>query len=218
MALVTTAQLKERLPEYQGTAQDDVHTKLVTRADAMMAQHCGFPVAGGATSPTLQGATYTRFYNGPDRWHPQLLRLGIYPVRSITSIHVDGEWNYTSADLIDPADYVSDNQAFQNGRIWLRPNSSKAFERAPRAIRVIFVAGFTDFVSDPTAALPDSHPLVEATALAVRHLIDRGALQGRQSITAGGTTVQVQDGMRSLPAAVTDILAPFVLPRGVVGG
>jgi hypothetical protein len=82
MALITQDQLKERLPQYSGTTLDTLHTKLVDRADALMAHFCGFPTPDSAVRPTLVDSTYTIYLDGPRPHQPRSIDLGIRPIGS----------------------------------------------------------------------------------------------------------------------------------------
>lgn len=207
MPLITADQLKARLKDYTGTAQDDVHADLIDRADALMAAYCGFPHPDGATAPTLVDATYTFYLDGPSSRHPRRLKIPMRPIVSVTSLHDDPDWDYGAADLIDSSGYVLDAEA---GVLWLRADSGEAFSRSPRAQKIVVVAGFAD-------PLADGHLLVELCALTVRHLISAPQRLGLQSMSSSGTTQTLAEQSDLLPRSVRMGLGEYRLGGALAG-
>ncbi len=204
MALITAAQVREHYPQIVGTGEDTLLDTMITRADGLIAAYCGYPAYDGGTVRTLEDQTYTLYLDGPRFTEPQCLDLGIRPVVSVTSAHVDSAWDYGSDAQVATADMVLDARA---GLLWLRSDASSSWEDSPRANKVVIVAGFA---STP----PD---LVAAAAMLVRHLLALRHQQGVGTFSAGGQSATRSDADELVPAAVREALAPYVLGGSRVG-
>lgn len=204
MALITAAQVREHYPAIVGTGEDTLLDTLISRADALLAGYCGFPAYDGGNVKTLEDQTYTLYIDAPRFDDPRCLDLRIRPVVSVTSACVDSSWDYASSDDVVAGDMVLDSR---RGTLWLRSDASSSWADAPRANKIVVVAGF------PTTP-PD---IVAAAAMLVRHLLDLRGTAGRTSITAQGSSQTRIDANDLIPASVQAAMAPYVLGWGRAG-
>lgn len=187
MSLITPEELLEH---YRGLvdADSELLPKLIDRADSLMATFCGLPPydsGGGARS--LAANTYTLYLDAPTG-QPERLDLGVRPLVSVTTVHVDATRAYAAAtELTEGTDFDADLQLGLLVRAY-----GSTWPVGWRSSRVVCVAGFE-------TAPPD---LVVLVAASVQALIDRPNLQQLQSSTIGGQSVSPTDLDHMLPAAV----------------
>lgn len=134
MALVTSAQVRELLPQVRDDTDIDT---AIARAEAVLAAWLFFRPADDGLYH-LEDDTYTEFVD-PRRVHGRELHLRMRPIAAITSIHQSVDETYGAADLVDPSDY-----ALQPDEGWVLAARSNAFggwSRGYRALRAVYVAG-----------------------------------------------------------------------------
>lgn len=204
MALITAAQVREHYPQITGTGEDVILDTMIGRVDALMAAYCGFPAYDGGQIRSLEDQTYTLYLDAPRFAEPACLDLGIRPVVSVTSAHVDTAWDYGGDAAVSAGDMVLDGR---RGLLWLRPDASSSWAEAPRANKVVIVAGLSTTPPD----------LVAAAAMAVRHLLTLRHQQGVASFSGGGQSVTRADADVLLPTAVREALASYVLGASLAG-
>jgi len=178
MPAVTAAQVRAVI-RGPVSADDTLIDTLVGRVDSALAAYMNFPVPDSGTR-TLGAATYT-LYPGPraiDRDQPAILALAVSPVISVTSVHIDPDRVYGSADEVTSGYRDLDAAA---GLIILRDDSPLAWARSLRANRVIVSAGW--------ATLPGE--LAHAVILQVAHLMAHSTAAGRTSTDDGQTRVDL---------------------------
>lgn len=212
MALLTTAQAKARIPQLAGTSQDDLIDDLIARADGLMALYCGYPLQSGSVLPTMvSGAYLMRLPASPHGAYEvqgDALHLPVRPVVSLTSVYQDVMWGFGASTQVANADLEVDAE---RGVLWRSPSGAFAgWSTSPRSIKVTAVCGYA-------TPLSDSHPLVEICAAVVRHLLARPTMEGRQTATTSGQSVQHADLDDLLPLAVRRALAPYRLGGGLAG-
>lgn len=205
MALLTAAEVRSyHLLGVTSTNEDSDLDVLIGRAGVMVAEHLGWPPVNAAGEASIESATYT-FYSGEGAGYARVLdartlQLPVAPVTSITSIHDDPQWDYDSSDLIDSGDYVLDGL---NGNVWLRSDASDYFSpSAPRAVKIVCVAGYTTIPGD----------IKQAAGMLVRQMWDLRKNQGRQSVSIGQNNANFERPSR-IPSMVKELLAPYVLYR-----
>jgi hypothetical protein len=176
VALITPVQVREGyMPKLTGDAKDAVLTDIIARVESALAAWCGWPPSTSSGSPTFETATYTIYLDGPREGYPMEIQLPVCPVQSITTVHDDPDWGYSSTYLVASGDYVLDED---NGRVLLTPSSGESWSTSRRAIKAVFVAGWTTAPAD----------LEHALCLAVAHVWSVIPRQGKQSATAQGRT------------------------------
>ncbi len=212
MALVTTAEVKRRLPGFDttDTDSDTLVTELIAAADEVIAVFLGYPQAAAGTAPTAQTTTYTRYFGG-SRHHfgltdtynvdSRVLILDVTPVTSISSIHDDSQWDYDAVRLVASADYIDDGDT---GRVYLTPDSVQgAFSQVRRAVKAVFVAGWVTVPSQ----------IKEAALHLIAHWFELSDRRGRSNIAQGGTTTTWRT--EALPESVEALLTPYILGRAL---
>lgn len=205
MPIITPDDVRVHYPQLVGTESNPELQALIAQADALLALYLGLPVPDAGGARTLEDSTYTVYPAAPHHSHPRRVSLGIRPVVSIASVHVDPDELYGSSTLLGSAEYSLDAQ---RGELWLTPQALHSwYVTGARANRVVLVAGYT-------AAPPDLRALVVA---AVRHLWDRRRVQGLASQAAAGAAQTYSDAEALLPRAVRDALGPYVLWGSSVG-
>jgi len=193
---------REAIPQLSATGEDTEITALIARADSAIAAFCGFPPASAGAGPTLESATYTEYLDGPSCIDPQILRLRVRPLGTVTSVHDDRDrdWSYGSADLVDSGDYTVDDQ---KGHVVLHTNSTHgSWSNGTRILKVIYTAGFD----------------TGASALATWAIIQTVAHWWNLRPTAGVTASTVDGdsetlGDRGIPEHVRAAIQTFVLPE-----
>jgi hypothetical protein len=197
LAIITPAQFREHYPQLTGTGEDTILATLVTRADALCAQYCGFPRPDAGVH-TFEDVTYTLYPPGPDRDEPRRISLRIYPIVSVTSAYVDETEGYAAGTAVASGDMVLDKN---KGQIWLTPSASSAWAYGGRSNKITIVAGFT--------AAPDD--LVAIIAAQVRHLLDQRRVQGVTQASAASQYVARPDANLMIPKTVQDMLSAYVI-------
>lgn len=208
MALCTAAQARLHIPSLTSTGEDTNLDALITRADALFANWCGYPSVV-AVSPTfgvvasMEDTTYV-VYNGLggrvrvlDSRH---LRCDIWPVISVTSVYDDTTEAYGTAVTSTTYTLIDGNQGLiaynaNSGAAWANPESPLV-----RNIKLTVVAGWVTIPAD----------LIEATCLQVKHWWDLRHTQGRTNVSVGAGSAGLRD--ETMPAAVRELLAPYRLP------
>ena len=204
MPILTPAQIRQaNIPGLgSSTSEDTTLATFAARVDALIADWLGFPPASAGGMATILSATYTEYYDSPD--DPYILRLGFWPVTSITSIYDDPLRAYGSDTLVASADYSLDGR---RGLVILGTSSTKGrwYKDQMRAIKATFVAGF--------ATVPTP---IEAAALRVLARLWRGrSSAGLQSTSKAGHSASFR------AESVIDeddrrMLAPYQLVRAVI--
>ena len=198
MSLVTTAQVKVYLPHVlaSSTSEDAAIAAYIGRAEAAIAQHCGYPPASAGGVPSMASASRVRYLDGEGG---RELVLDVWPVTAIASIYDDPEWTWGASTLVASTDYTL--LEGHRGLVILNETSAHgAWSRAKRAIKATVTAGFV--------TAPDD--LVHAIGLLVATYHKRRPLTGvdNQS-TADGARVEME---KSIPKEVRDLLGPYLLP------
>ena len=196
MSLVSVSNLKEYLPEIQGSSLDADLSSLISRVESFVARYLGFPLADGNTSYTLDQATYTVYADNPMYELSYVLQLPIKPVVSLTSIHSDVDREYGSTTSIDLSKTTTDKE---NGRVILNDDSTDTFDTGYRANKIVGSFGFS------TSSPP--HDLVHALCVYCAHLQRAKNSQGNNSITQRNSTVSLSP--RTMPIEVKEILRGY---------
>lgn len=161
-----------------------------------MAASCGYPLpdSGGHT---MEDVTYTRRLDRPVYGHPLAIDVGVLPIVSITSAHIDENWSFGADTEVDSGDLEVDAA---RGWVWLKPNAAfGSWATAPRSNKVVVVAGW--------ATTPPG--LIALGAAAVRHILDGNRTGAVVSMTQGGQSITRQDADAILPRAVVDGLGAY---------
>ena len=189
--LLTAAQVREHYPSLSGTGEDARVEAIIPRVEGLVAAYLGLPAADSGVH-TLDDTTYTRHLEA-DATDARRLRLGVRPVVSITSLHVDPLWVYGSdTAYTSGTDFVLDAA---EGALYALPSGTLGeFSAELRANRAVVVAGFA---SGPPA-------LLAVLALAVRDVLDRGktgdqlsASTSRQNFSRGQATHLLSEAVRT---------------------
>ena len=208
MTLPTAAVVRTHgIPQLGASTLEDTNiTTLIARADAVLAEWCGFPAASSSAAPTLEATTYTHYYDGPSPFDATMLTLSVRPVTSVTSIHddTDRNWTYDAADLVDSGDYTLDEI---EGRIYLHNDSNHGTWRTGRrTIKAIYVAGY-DTGSDGR--------ITQGITALVAHWWSQRPNAGMDTLTVGDVTVTPED--RQIPPHVREIMWPIRLAENGLG-
>lgn len=194
MAVITQAEARVYLPGLN--ADDSTVATLISRADAILAEHCGYEGASEGTDPTFEDVTFTRYLPGPGG---RKLQLPFWPVVSVTSIEDDSEENFDgSTYLVDSGDY----SIRPRGIVLLTPDSkhgawSKTDNTEP--IKAVFVAGYT--------TPPES--LKQIVAEYVGHLWRMRSGPGVSSVLGPNGSENLPDG--GIPDSIRQRLRPYML-------
>lgn len=203
MALITPAQFRIGFPQLTGTAADDDIAEVISWADGLLALFIGLPVPDSGAR-TLEDTQYTRRLDGPLTSDPLFMSLGLRPVVSLTSVHVDPNRRFTDdteADLDDLELHGAD------GLVSFYPDTSGAWSSVKRANKVVCVAGFSTTPGD----------LAALTVATVRHLWDRRGNAGRTARTAQQQSETYAEAAKLIPAEVRELIAPYILWESRVG-
>ena len=199
MALITAAQAREQIPELTGVAMDTLLESLIDATGRIFARWCGYPAPSVGADPTMEPASYTRYYRGPGG---RVLRLDVTPVNSITSIYDDPDGDWGADDLVASGDYsILDGTT---GTVLLASTSthgawSGQSRDAIPAIKVTYSAGYV--------AVPDG--LAHLAKLAVKAMWTARPTQRPEERGDGALEALI-------PAAVRQGLQLYRLPRAVV--
>ena len=195
MALITASEARGYLRGLTGTAEDATINTLITRVDGLFAAFCGFSAqAGAAGAATMESATYTHYLDGPTR--SRELRLPIFPVVSVTSIHDDPLMSYDSNDLVAASNYTVFGS---DGLVILTETASHSWSTARRAIKVIYVAGWAEIPA----------PLKHAACMQTAHFYQHRDTIGRTDLRISSSSASVRE-LDLLPE-VKAALAPYRL-------
>jgi len=199
MAIATAAQARDYIRGLTGTSEDTTLDTLIARCDSLFASYLGFPPASAGGDPTIEDVTYTLILDGPGG---RALRLPVYPIQSVTSIHDAEDRLYSSADLIPSGDYTVYGD---EGIVYLDDDgTTDAWSKVKRGIKVVAVLGW--------ATIPDS--IVHACCMQVSHWYTSRDHIGRTNISQGGGSIAVRD-LGLLPE-VRQALAAHRLPASWV--
>lgn len=195
--LLTASQFREHYPPLTGSADDTRVEAIIPRVEGLVAAYLGLPPADSGVH-TLEDVTYTRHLEA-DPTDARRLRLGVRPVVSVTSVHVDPLWVYGSdTAYTSGTDFVLDAA---DGALYALPSGGLGeFSPVLRANKVVVVAGFT---SGPPA-------LLAVLALAVRDVIDRGKTGDKLSGSSAGQSFSRASAAHILSEAVRTSLDPWV--------
>ena len=194
MALITASEARGDLRGLTGTAEDATINTLITRVDGLFASYCGYMAKDGTSGATMEDVTYTEYLDGPTR--SREIRLSVYPVVSVTSIHDDADLGYNSDDLVAASDYTLYGN---EGLVILNENASHAWTKGRRNIKVVYVAGW--------ATIPDA--LKHAACLQTAHLYQHRDTIGKTDLRVSTASATVS--ALSLLPEVRAALAPFRL-------
>ena len=200
MALVTAAEARLNIPGLSGTGEDTNLDTLIARADAALAQWCGYEPAteGGAAAASLEDVTYTRYLKGPGG---RELQLPFYPIYSVTTIEDDPTEAFNwSSYLISSGDYTIRKD---RGVVLLKQTAANAAwsESDSDVIRAVWVGGWTTIPAD----------MKQACIQLVTYWMNQRGTLGKQSINAAGVSVTPRD--EQLPATVRQLMSPYRLLR-----
>lgn len=138
MALITAAEARQEIPELTGTSEDTLLESLILQAGGMIARFCSYPPASAGAEPTMESASYTRYYDGPGG---RILTLDVRPVTAVASIYDDIDLTWGADTLIASSNYaILDGTT---GRVLLTATSGESFSGAEMAIKATFTAGYT---------------------------------------------------------------------------
>jgi hypothetical protein len=202
VALITAAEARLHIPELTGTGEDTNLDTVIGRVGAIFAAWCGYPPSSTGGAPSMESASYTRYYDGPGG---RDLILDVWPVTAITSIYDDPTRDWTSSSyLVSSSDYaIVDGE---RGQVLLKSTASwGAWGKAEKSIKVAFTAGFTTVPAD----------IKQAAALAVRHVWGLRRNQGKENVSEGGISISLRDE-DALPDVVQQILSMRRLPRAIL--
>ena len=180
MPLITKTEAKARsVSELSANAATDtILDDLIARADEMIAEACGMPRPSAIGLRTMASATYT-LYSGEgwldvDPVNARILRVGVRPVTTITSVHEAVDEAFDSGALVASADYGSRGELAEE--IYLSQTSTHGqWSRQDRRIKAVVVAGW--------ATAPGT--LKQAAAELVMHLYELRTRRGKTSIQQG---------------------------------
>tara|TARA_R110002020_G_scaffold288239_1_gene503719 strand:+ start:31 stop:642 length:612 start_codon:yes stop_codon:yes gene_type:complete len=198
MALMSAAALYPYLPGLDSGADGDLNT-IIARSESAIADYLGFAPASVGAPAVLTTTTYTLYLDGPST-EPRMIQLPIKPVASITTIHDDVNWDYGSSELVAASNYTL---VGEKGQVWLNPDASHVWSTAPRALKIVFVGGFSG--SNPDSAL--STAILEYCAVIYER---RRGGAGRRSASAGNANANFN--LPPIPDPVRQLLRPYRLP------
>lgn len=200
MALIDAATVREMVPSLTGTGEDSQIDSFIARFGALAAGYMGFPAASVGGNPTLESATYTRYFDGTGT---KYLRLDVLPITAITSIHVDVDREYDSSHLVAASDY----EIFgDEGLVILKQESTQGvFDHGKRSIKVVFTAGYS------TPPMPIKH----ACAMQVAYWYSARVHLGKTSVNQGGGSASVAT-LELLPET-REALRPYRLASSFMG-
>lgn len=203
MPLVTAAQVRDHVPQIEGTDEDTNFLVQVGRVDALAAAYCRWPKTSTGIY-TMQSATYVLRSARARLSEPRALDYDLRWVISITSAYIDTNWEFGAATQVTAGDMDIDNE---EGCLWLKPTATSfgAWSREPRANKVTLVAGF--------ATTPEE--VIVGVAFAVRHLLDRARNDGNQR-TAAGESITPADADALLPKATKEALGTYMRTSALV--
>ena len=185
MSLTTLANVKA-FKNLTTSEHDAEILRLIPAVDGFIEAYCNRP---------LEQAAVTEYHSG--RAGQSSLRLDRYPVAALTSLYDDVDRVYGSTTLIDPSDYVLEDE--KAGIVKL---DGLTFREGLKNIKVVYTAGY--------AAGSKERALLEQAAIELLWLArNKGdlALLGLQSRSIADGRVDTFDV--DWPAGVKEILDPF---------
>lgn len=196
------------------TAEDTLIATMITRADAVLAAWCGFPVSGSTDASatldrTLESASYTEFHDGPSTVDPGSIALRVRPVTTLTTIHddTDRDWSYGAADLVSSGDYVLDARA---GRVHLKTTSTHgAWGVGSRILKVVYTAGYD---TGSHEAIGPAIGLLVAHWWRLRHRVGGEGYTSSDGVTTAAVAAEL------IPEAIRAMLMPYRLVEVGLGG
>jgi len=108
--------------------QDDIIASIIDGVSAIIESYC---------NKNIISRTYTEYYDGKGG---SFLYTKQYPIASITSIHDDSDWVWSTDTLIPSGDYM-----IKDNRILFR---NITLGDASNNIKIVYTAGYTDTPSD----------------------------------------------------------------------
>jgi hypothetical protein len=201
VALVTAAEVRLNLPGLGTSATEDtILDTLIARADAVLANWCGYDAAteGGAGAPTLEDVTFTRYLKGPGG---RALQLPFYPIVSVTTIEDDTTETFNgSTYLVSSSDY---SLRKDEGIVLLKQTATRGTwsESESEVLKVVWVAGW--------ATVP--YAMKQACIQLVIYWYNQRGTLGKSSVNAGGFSVSPRD--ETIPTSVKELMAPYRLLR-----
>jgi len=202
MALITAVQARLHIPSLTGDTRDADLDVIIARVVAALASWCGWPPAVYSGSPSFETATYTVYLDGPVDDAVREIQLPVCPVQSITTIHDDPDWGYSSTYLVASGDYTLEEES---GRVLLNPTSGEAWSASRRSIKAVFIAGWDTAPDDLALAL----------CLGVKHVWDLMPRQGKESTTAQGKTDSYR--VENWPAVIRQLMTRFRVEGAFIG-
>jgi hypothetical protein len=207
LALVTAAEVGPYLPGVAAGNADlgvgAIVELLIARADATLAQWCGYEPAteGGAGVPTLEDTTYTKFLPGSGS---RTLQLPFYPIVSVTTIEDD------TTEAFDGSSYLIAGTEFDirkdKGLLVLKQTAAHGIWYSPTTegmenIKAVWVAGW--------AAVPAD--MKQAVIQLVTYWYNQKGTLGKQTVTGQGFALTPRD--ETIPLPVRQLMAPYRLLR-----
>jgi hypothetical protein len=188
MPVVTVATFKASLPGTPLALTDDdaAFATELALAEGDLAAACAWPVADDG-SHGFETATYTAYLDGPETSRPNILRLPVPHVASITSVHQATDDVYDTSALVASTDYALQSP----GELVSLRSGLSTWWSLHRAQKVVLVGGWAE------GAAPAS---VQSAVLAqARHrwLTLRPAA-GRTQTTVAGKSVSRQDASEAV--------------------
>lgn len=207
MAIVTALDVQDHHSAIDSTENDTLLGRLITRADALCVQVCGWP-ANDAGAYTFEQSQYT-VYPRPLPSDPRALAHGFPWIAStgdLTSIHVDDDRAYGASAEVSTSDVEIDNA---RRLLLLKPSSSAEWSQEDRANKLVVDAGYVATPSGGRSTAPG--PLVAIVCTMARILWDRAQIEGRNSISfdAGSVSRPDEDLAVLVPRALRDALIPY---------
>lgn len=205
-ATVTASELRTAgIPGLTGTTEDTRLTALIARVDAQIAAWLGYTPASAGGSASAMTATYTDYLDGPDDDDASILRLGTWPIQSVTSIYDDANRAYGATTLVSSSDYELDAE---RGLVLALPTGAHAsWTSSLRAIKVTYVAGYS--------TTPGW--LYDATILECQHRLRTRAAGPVESVSRKGATMRLS-ASEGLTEEARGMLWPHRLPRAILSG
>lgn len=195
MAVITQGEARLAIPGL--TVDDSGVSTLISRADAILAQWCGYPPPTETTRPTFDTSTYTRYLPGPGG---RDLQLPVWPIQTVTSIEDDTTEAFDgSTYLVSSSDYATR----PGGIVRLKTTATHGAwsESDNEVIKAVWTAGFT------AASAPEQikQAVVEYVAILWATRMTLGLSQ------AGGGGQSVSPKEPSIPFHIQQKLAPHRL-------
>lgn len=168
------------------TTYDDLLINLINRSETILERYCG---------RKMKSRSYTEYYDGDGT---RFLYTKQWPIVSITSIHIDVDRVFGSAELVSSSDYFFDDENGEvQGRITLLGTADESiFGQGYGNVKLVYTAGY--------ATLPED---IEAAAVVhVSHWYNKAGTEGHTSMGLGGLSKSFD--MAPLPGEVKMYLEP----------